>query len=364
MLSTFKAGQQSTVIPTAPQGIVFPGDAGVPQGLIQPTRTTGRPASASHMTCEETAERPCEAPMESSMTALNADIIQNVGQPWRYTFTIQAPPSLVDPLRGQPPIPTGVNRTNPVFTGIQDLAFADPNFRTGYVHNYNVNVQQQIGRDLAVQVGYVGRLARKLVMGLAANPAINGPGATLNNLNARRLYPGFGDLRSISSLANASYNGLQIEGTKRYSRGFSIQGAYTWSRAIDMRSAVAAVGAATPDVFNLATEYGLSDFHAAHVANISWLWEIPARATPAGSGMSPGDGRSTDFGRGVPDCHQRPFRTRQRAHRDNESAAQRNGRPDALVRTVRAHSSLPTGSTERSSCIQPRVSRATWAATR
>ena len=168
-----------------------------------------------------------------------------------------------------------MNRTNPVFTGTQDLAFADPNFRTGYVQNFNLNVQRQLGRDLAVQVGYVGRLARKLVMGLENNPAPFAAGATLANINARRVNQGFGGLRSISSLANANYNGLQTEFTKRYSRGFSLQGSYTWSRAIDMRSSVAAVAAATPNVFNLATEYGLSDFHAAHVANASWLWEVP-----------------------------------------------------------------------------------------
>ena len=33
--STFHAGQTSTIIPTAPKGIVFPGDAGTPRGMIQ-----------------------------------------------------------------------------------------------------------------------------------------------------------------------------------------------------------------------------------------------------------------------------------------------------------------------------------------
>lgn len=275
MLSTFKAGQQSTVIPTAPRGIVFPGDEGVPRGLIATDRNNWAPRIGFAYDVTGKGRTSVRGAYGIFYDSPNADIIQNVGQPWRYTFTINSPFSLADPLRGQPPIPLAVNRSNPIFTGVQDLAFADPNFRTGYVQNFNLNVQQQVGNNLAVQVGYVGRLARKLVMGLSANPAIYGPGATLANINARRVYSGFGELRSISSLANASYNGLQVEVTKRYSHGFSVQGAYTWSRAIDMRSAVAAVGAATPDVFNLHSEYGLSDFHAAHVANISWLWEIP-----------------------------------------------------------------------------------------
>jgi len=130
-------------------------------------------------------------------------------------------------------------------------------------------------KDLAVQIGYVGKQARKLIMGFSANPGIYGPGATLGNLASRRIYPGFGELRSISSLANAGYNGLQIEATKRFSHGFSLQGAYTFARSIDMRSAVAAVGATTPNVFDLRSEIALSDFHAKHIANLSWIWDIP-----------------------------------------------------------------------------------------
>jgi hypothetical protein len=198
-----------------------------------------------------------------------------VGQPFRYTFTIPTPASLVDPLLGQPPIPLTLNLQNPTFTGTQDLAFPDPNFRSGYVQGFNLNIQRQIARDLAIQVGYVGKQSRKLIMGYSMNPGIYGPGATLANLNARRIYQGFGELRSISSEANAGYNGLQIEITKRFSRGFSVQGAYTFSRSIDMRSAVASVGAATPNVFNLRSDIGLSDFHAAHIANASWIWDIP-----------------------------------------------------------------------------------------
>ena len=205
---------------------------------------------------------------------VNADIIQNTIQPYRYTFTINQPFSLTDPLRGQPAIPLAVNLKNPAFVGTQQLFYPDPGLRTPYVQHFNLNVQREIVRNLAVQVGYVGKLGRKLLMGLASNPALYGPGATLGNLDARRPLKGFGNNSVISSQANSSYNALQVEVNKRFSRGFSLQGAYTFSRSIDHASGNS-LGAGVPNVFNLRTQWGLSDFYAKHIAAASWIWDLP-----------------------------------------------------------------------------------------
>jgi outer membrane receptor protein involved in Fe transport len=273
--STFRAGQKSTVIPTAPTGIAFPGDAGVPRGMIQTDRNNFAPRVGFAWDMSGTGRTSLRGAYGIFYEAANADLIQNVGQPFRYTFTISTPASLTDPLAGQPPIPLAINLKNPVFTGTQDLAYPDSGFRSGYVQGFNLNLQRQVVKSLAVQVGYVGKLGRKMIMGYSANPGIYGPGATLANLNARRIYQGFGELRSISSVANSGYNGLQIEATKRFTHGFSLQGAYTFSRSLDMRSGIAAVGATTPNVFNLRSDIGLSDFQAKHIANVSWIWDLP-----------------------------------------------------------------------------------------
>jgi outer membrane receptor protein involved in Fe transport len=273
--STFRPGQKSQMIPTAPTGIVFPGDAGIPRGQMQTDKNNFAPRVGFAWDVMGNGRTSLRGAYGIFNESTNADIIQNVGQPFRYTYTVSNPGPFVDPLIGQPPIPPGINLSNPTFTGTQDLAFPDPNFRTGYIQGFNMNVQRQVLRDLAIQVGYVGRLGRKLIMGYSSNPAIFRPGATLGNTNARRIYQGFGDLRSISSQANSGYNGLQVEVNKRFSSGFSLQGAYTFSRSIDMRSGIAAVGATTPNVFNLRSDIGLSDFHAKHIANFSWIWDLP-----------------------------------------------------------------------------------------
>lgn len=272
---TLHPGQQSTVIPTAPLGMVFPGDSGVPRGLIQTDKNNLAPRVGFAWDLFGSGRTALRGAYGIFFEGSNADLIQNEGQPFRYTYTIQAPPSLTDPLRGQPPIPLVRNLQNPTFSGVPQLSYPDPNFRNGYMQHFNLNLQHEPLKDLVVQVGYVGKLGRKLMMGLASNPAVYAPGATLGNLNQRRLLPAFGNNRVLSSLANSSYNGLQIEARKRFSSGFSLQGAYTFSRSIDMRSGIAAVGAATPNVFDLGTEIGLSDFHAKHVGALSWLWQLP-----------------------------------------------------------------------------------------
>ena len=86
--------------------------------------------------------------------SLNTEIIQNTGQPFRYTFTISGPYTLTDPLRGQAPVPLTLNLKNPVFSGTQEISYVDPNLRNGYVQQFNFNVQHEIVRDLTVQVGY------------------------------------------------------------------------------------------------------------------------------------------------------------------------------------------------------------------
>jgi hypothetical protein len=131
-----------------------------------------------------------------------------------------------------------------------------------------------------VQAAYVGKIGRKLLMGVSTNPALFVPGATVGNINNRRLIPGFGNLQNISSRANSTYHGLQIEATKRMSHGFSLQGAYTWSKSLDQASAIA-LGGAVPNVFDLGTQWGRSDFDARHVAAFSWIWDLPRLAGSA-----------------------------------------------------------------------------------
>src|SRR5262245_15012166 len=270
-----RPGQQSAVLPSAPVGMLFPGDPGVPPGLVETDKNNFAPRFGfawSPFSDNRTSVRGAYGIFYES---INGDIVQwTSSQPFRYTFTFQRPFSLTDPLRGQPPIPLEVNLTNPVFVGRQQLFLADPHLRSPYVQQFNLNIQREVIPDLAIQIGYVGRLGRKLLMTIESNPAVFAPGASLQNLDPRRILQPYGSLNRITSQANTSYHALQLAVTKRYSQGFSLQGAYTFSRSLDMFSGIA-LGAAVPNVFDLSSQYGLSDFHAKHVGSFSWIWDLP-----------------------------------------------------------------------------------------
>jgi hypothetical protein len=81
------------------------------------------------------------------------------------------------------------------------------------------------------------------------------------------------------SIANSSYNALQATVTKRFTKGFQIQGAYTWSHALD--NGADPLDAAAGDrnfprnSYNLAAERGNSDFDLRHRLSINYTWELP-----------------------------------------------------------------------------------------
>jgi outer membrane receptor protein involved in Fe transport len=271
---TFRPGQQSQVIRTAPVGMVFPGDPGIPRGLVQTDRNNFAPRIGFAWDPFGKGRTSVRAAYGIFYDALNANVIQNNSQPFRYAFTVQTPQSLSNPFAGVAAIPLTTNLSNPQFAGVQQIVYPDPDMRTPYTQQINFNVQHQVLADLAVQVGYAGKLGRKMLIGYETNPALYRAGATSGNIDQRRIFAPFGKTAVHAANTNASYHGLQIEANKRFSRGFSFQGAYTWSRSIDLTSSISESGG-VPYVFDLNTERGLSNFHAKHIGSFSVIWDLP-----------------------------------------------------------------------------------------
>jgi hypothetical protein len=83
--------------------------------------------------------------------------------------------------------------------------------------------------------------------------------------------PVFTNIFQQNTFANSSYNSLQVNLEKRFSRGLQLQAAYTFSKSIDQASSFED----TINPFNPAASRSLSLFDARHRFVLSYYYELP-----------------------------------------------------------------------------------------
>jgi len=106
---------------------------------------------------------------------------------------------------------------------------ADPHFRQSYIHEWDFDIQSQLTPSLALDTRYLGTAAIELThFHFFGNQPVPGAGAP----QARRLWPDFGETAEGGPGANANYNSLQVELTKRMSQGLTFIAGYTWAKQL------------------------------------------------------------------------------------------------------------------------------------
>lgn len=202
----------------------------------------------------------------------------NTTWPWRLLITIANPPSSKDPYAGtRNPFPYVYQPDIPFPSVPVGANIVDPTLRDGYVQQFNLNVQHQIGADWIAQAGYVGSVGRKLSISHASNVPVFGPGATAANVQQRRPYPAFSTIPIYSSEVHSQYDSLQASIHKRFAQGYTLQLAYTFSNSIDEKSATTADdGPGAQDHNNYKRgERAHSDFYQKHILAVNGTWDIP-----------------------------------------------------------------------------------------
>jgi hypothetical protein len=129
----------------------------------------------------------------------------------------------------------------PIFTDFldSDVFAVDRNLRTPYIQNFNLNIQQELFRNVVLQVGYVGSQGRKLFRYRDINQPVNPAVSTARPFDNGPFAPSGGTFFYVNHLettANSSYNALQASLTLRERRGFTTSINYTWSHSIDNAS--------------------------------------------------------------------------------------------------------------------------------
>lgn len=104
--------------------------------------------------------------------------------------------------------------------------------RTPYMQHWNLNIQQQLGLNRVLEVGYVGSKGTKLLSARDLNqpqPSALPPGLPF----VPRPVPQFDEINTIESRASSNYHSLQARLQQRLSAGLAMLASYTWSKSID-----------------------------------------------------------------------------------------------------------------------------------
>jgi hypothetical protein len=129
----------------------------------------------------------------------------------------------------------------PIFTDFldSDVFAVDPNLRTPYIQNYNLNIQRELFKNGVLEVGYVGSTGKKLFRYRDINQPVNPSVSSARPFDNGPFAPSGGTFFYVNQLettAFSNYNALQTSFSVRDRRGFSTQVNYTWSHSIDNAS--------------------------------------------------------------------------------------------------------------------------------
>lgn len=129
--------------------------------------------------------------------------------------------------------PSGIIDPANFSTAISQVRYIPGSTRNGYIQSWHFTIQQELAKNLLLDVAYVGNHSVGLNVLSDANQAVpNLPGQNLS-LIARRPIRGFTDIEIAYNGGFGSYEGLQVKLEKRNSNGLYFLNSFTWSKAID-----------------------------------------------------------------------------------------------------------------------------------
>jgi len=329
-IPTFNLGQQSKVFPTAPTGLVYPTDAGVPNTLVpQKNRFAPRfgvaysPSKASGL-----LGKIIGGPDKTSIRAGfgifytviqgNTIAIDEPQPPYGLSYTSPAPPLFATPFISAadgrthvqpfpltfPPLNASVNRPNPNidFSPFLPQAGMTTPYRGNtypYNENYFLSVERQFGKETLLGLSYVGSQAHHLLLVYSANPgnpalclALSKPSAVAPGsptcgpfaedatyvsasgqiFNGTRgpFGSNFSNDDFEGSFGNSNYNAFEAS-LRHSSRRLDVMLAYTFSKSIDQASSISDI----VDPYNFGRTRALSAWDLRHNFVATYRYQLP-----------------------------------------------------------------------------------------
>lgn len=203
------------------------------------------------------------------------------------------------PIDPAAPVPTGAKL---VPGGVQ------PDMRTPTLISWSLRVQRQLSPNTSLTVGYVGSHGYHELVGIDANtpvpvicPASPCPATYPSSFPAGiagtpvpagtyyipfvtpatpRANPSIANTWTWFSVGTSSYNALQVDVSRRFSKGLSFRGVYTYSKALDDGDSLNQTTAGNApglmaNPYNLRADKGLATFNVTNLAVLNALYAVP-----------------------------------------------------------------------------------------
>ncbi|MCW5982776.1 MAG: TonB-dependent receptor [Bryobacteraceae bacterium] len=194
--------------------------------------------------------------------------------------------------------------TNPAAGNFQGMSTtATDSNKIGYVQNWNFTVQYELPAQTVLEVAYIGSKGTRLWGRPFANlnvlpisflsmgdvlreqvgryPQYKPYSSYPNNqtvAQALKPWPQFTGLSEAYPYSVGSlYNAVQITATRRFSNGFGVLTAYTFSKSMGYNddNGPDSYYTGAQDIYNRGLERSVTGFHLPHQFKLTWIYELP-----------------------------------------------------------------------------------------
>ena len=169
------------------------------------------------------------------------------------------------------PVAAGTTSIDPMTipgSSVYTFSSQPKSFPAGFTKSYNVSLQQEVGKATTFEIGFVGANGRNLSYEVGDY-----------NLG-KRLSPNLGKIQTLLPIGLSNYSSLQAKLTRRFTSGYSVIAAYTWSHSLDNgeapRDLSGGNGTQLPqNPFDIGAEYANSDNDVRNNVTASQIIELP-----------------------------------------------------------------------------------------
>lgn len=302
-------------------GLLFAGAEGVPRGMWNPNRKNFAPrVGLAYVLRPKTVIRAGYAIYTKMLGLGDETSVYQQGFSQRTQLQASLDNGLTFRANIQNPFPEGLVAPPGPSAGLEtflgnSLTFFTPDRRNGSMQRWSFGIQQELPARILLEVGYTGN--RGTALGLSedlnalpaqylsnspvrdqptidylaaavANPFFGLPefagtgyaGKTVARSVLLRPYPQFGSIATTTGNGFSWYHDGHVRVEKRFSRGYTFQASYTWSKFMEATSKL--------NPSDAGPEHVISAFDRPHHLVLSGIYELPFGRGKAWLNSAPG----------------------------------------------------------------------------